>query len=159
MVAAEDVPGRWKRPPVLIKNTLVRRLVYSGFLVYLAFAVSTIEVNWLRVYGGLERGWRFVQGFLVPDFVSRWGDILQGMTERFDTVISRAFSNLQTFLLLAFPFLKKGGILLAMKGELEKEEIRLFSEGEETRYRLQKTASFVLPKSSFKRSILLFEKG
>ena len=81
MVAAEDVPGRWKRPPVLIKNTLVRRLVYSGFLVYLAFAVSTIEVNWLRVYGGLERGWRFVQGFLVPDFVSRWGDILQGMTE------------------------------------------------------------------------------
>ena len=86
-------------------------------------------------------------------------EILQSMTGRFDTVISRAFSNLQTFLLLAFPFLKKGGILLAMKGELEKEEIRLFSEGEETRYRLQRTASFVLPKSSFKRSILLFEKG
>lgn len=86
-------------------------------------------------------------------------EILQSMTERFDTVISRAFSNLQTLLLLAFPFLKKGGILLAMKGELEKEEIRLFSEEEETRYRLQRTASFVLPKSSFKRSILLFEKG
>jgi len=86
-------------------------------------------------------------------------EILQSMTERFDTVISRAFSDLQTLLLLAFPFLKKGGILLAMKGELEKEEIRLFSKGEETRYRLQRTASFILPKSSFKRSILLFEKG
>lgn len=86
-------------------------------------------------------------------------EILQSMTERFDTVISRAFSNLQTLLLLAFPFLKKGGILLAMKGELEKEELRLFSQGEEPRYRLQRTASFVLPKSSFKRSILLFEKG
>ena len=86
-------------------------------------------------------------------------EILQSMTGRFDTVISRAFSDLQTLLLLAFPFLKKGGILLAMKGELEKEEIRLFSKAEETRYRLQRTASFFLPSSSFKRSILLFEKG
>jgi 16S rRNA (guanine527-N7)-methyltransferase len=86
-------------------------------------------------------------------------EILQSMTGRFDAVISRAFSDLQTLLLLAFPFLKKGGILLAMKGELEKEEIRLFSKGEDTRYRLQRTVSFFLPKSSFKRSILLFEKG
>jgi 16S rRNA (guanine527-N7)-methyltransferase len=86
-------------------------------------------------------------------------EILRSMAGRFDTVISRAFSDLQTLLLLAFPFLKKGGILLAMKGELEKEEMRLFSKGEETRYRLQRTASFFLPTSSFKRSILLFEKG
>lgn len=86
-------------------------------------------------------------------------EILQSMTGRFDAVISRAFSDLQTLRLLAFPFLKKGGILLAMKGELDKEELRLLSKREETRYRLQKTASFFLPKSSFKRSILLFEKG
>jgi len=81
MVVAEDVPSRWKRPPVLIRNTLVRRLVYSGFLVYIVLAISTVEVNWLRAYDGLERGLRFVQGFLVPDFVSRWGDIQQGMIE------------------------------------------------------------------------------
>ena len=86
-------------------------------------------------------------------------EILQSMTGRFDAVISRAFSDLQTIRLLAFPFLKKGGILLAMKGELDKEELRLLPKREETRYRLQGTASFFLPKSSFKRSILLFEKG
>lgn len=86
-------------------------------------------------------------------------DILQGLTGQFDAVVSRAFSDLQSLLLLSYPFLKKGGILLAMKGELEKEEIRLISKGEETRYRLQKTISFLLPGSSFKRSILLFEKG
>ena len=86
-------------------------------------------------------------------------EILQSMTGRFDAVISRAFSDLQTLRLLAFPFLKKGGILLAMKGELDEEEIGLLSKREETRYRLQGTASFFLPKSSFKRSILLFEKG
>jgi 16S rRNA (guanine527-N7)-methyltransferase len=84
-------------------------------------------------------------------------EILQGLTGQFDAVISRAFSDLQTFLLLAFPFLKKGGILLVMKGELEREEIRLFSK-EEGRYQLQKTISFLLPQSSYRRSILLFEK-
>lgn len=86
-------------------------------------------------------------------------EILQSMTGRFDAVTSRAFSDLQTLLCLAFPFLRKGGILIAMKGELEREEIGFSPEGEETRYRLQKAASFLLPKSSFKRSILLFEKG
>jgi len=86
-------------------------------------------------------------------------EILQSMSGRFDAVISRAFSDLQTLRLLAFPFLKKGGILLAMKGELDEEEIGNLSEREDTRYRLQGTASFFLPKSSFKRSILLFEKG
>jgi len=85
-------------------------------------------------------------------------EILQCMRERFDMVISRAFSDLQTFLILSFPFLKKGSILLAMKGEVGSEEIRLLSETEGTRYRLQKTMPFFLPFSSFKRSFLLFEK-
>jgi len=86
-------------------------------------------------------------------------EILQRMAGRFDAVISRAFSDLQTLLVLAFPFLKKGGVLLAMKGELDEEETGLLSKREETAYRLQETTSFVLPGSSFKRSILLFEKG
>jgi 16S rRNA (guanine527-N7)-methyltransferase len=86
-------------------------------------------------------------------------EILQSMAGRFDAVISRAFSDLQTLLVLAFPFLKKGGVLLAMKGVLDEQEIGLLSKREEKRYQLQGTASFVLPRSSFKRSILLFEKG
>jgi 16S rRNA (guanine527-N7)-methyltransferase len=85
-------------------------------------------------------------------------EIIQSFGERFDTVLSRAFSDLQTLLLLAYPFLKKGGILLAMKGERKGGEIQLLSKGEETRYRLQKTVSFLLPQSPFKRSILLFQK-
>jgi 16S rRNA (guanine527-N7)-methyltransferase len=86
-------------------------------------------------------------------------EILQSMTGRFDAVISRAFSDLQTLLVLAFPFLKPGGVILAMKGELDEEEIGPLLNRERARYRLQGTTSFVLPKSSFKRSILLFEKG
>jgi 16S rRNA (guanine527-N7)-methyltransferase len=85
-------------------------------------------------------------------------EILQTMGERFDMVISRGFSDLRTFLILGFPFLKKGGIVLAMKGEVESKEIRLLSKIEGNRYRLQKTVPFFLPFSSVQRSILLFEK-
>jgi len=74
-------PTTWKRPPVLIKHTGWRYAIYIGALVYMVLAISSVEVNWLRVYEGLERGWRFVQGFLPPDFTSRWEDISQGLIE------------------------------------------------------------------------------
>lgn len=86
-------------------------------------------------------------------------EILQSMGGRFDFVISRAFSDLQTLLILSLPFLKKGGIVLAMKGEMNREEIPSLAKIEGIRYRLQKTVSLVVPGGTFKRSILLFEKG
>ncbi|MGQ9646144.1 MAG: 16S rRNA (guanine(527)-N(7))-methyltransferase RsmG [Thermodesulfobacteriota bacterium] len=85
-------------------------------------------------------------------------EILQSMTGRFDAVTSRAFSDLRTFLRLALPFLRPGGILLAMKGALEEAETSFLTKREETRYRLQRIASFHLPQSTDQRSILLFEK-
>ncbi len=84
--------------------------------------------------------------------------ILQGMGERFEMVISRSFADLLTFLSLSSPLLKKEGIVLAMKGELDSEETRLLSNVEGARYHLQKTVSFLLPFSSIKRSIFLFVK-
>ncbi|MFO7922004.1 MAG: phosphonate ABC transporter, permease protein PhnE, partial [Nioella sp.] len=42
---------------------------------------STVDVNWSRVYEGLERGQRFAMGFLQPDFTSRWTDISRGLIE------------------------------------------------------------------------------
>jgi len=55
--------------------------------------------------------------------------------------------------------LKEKGMVIAMKGEVESSEIRLLTEIEGTRYRLQKIAPLILPFSSFKRTILLFEKA
>ena len=66
--------------------------------------------------------------------------ILQGLGGRFDITLSRAFSDLRTLLILGFPFLKKGGRVIAMKGEVDNKEIRLLTETEGARYRLQKTA-------------------
>jgi len=59
--------------------------------------------------------------------------ILQGLGGRFDITLSRAFSDLQTLLILGFPFLKKGGRVIAMKGQVEKSEIRLLTETEGAR--------------------------
>src|SRR4030043_1616312 len=86
-------------------------------------------------------------------------EILRSLGGRFDGTIARAFSDLDTLLLLSFPFLKKGGILLAMKGEGAGEELKRLPLSTRNRYRWIKTATFSLPYSSFKRSILLFEKG
>jgi 16S rRNA (guanine527-N7)-methyltransferase len=85
-------------------------------------------------------------------------EILQSWGGNFDIILSRAFSDLQTFLVLGFPFLKKEGMVIAMKGEVDNKEIELLMEIEGTRYRLQKNDPFVLPLSNFKRTILLFEK-
>lgn len=82
MTAASVVEGRrrWRRQP-LIANPLLRWGLILGGAIYLAFALGTTEVNWTRVWEGLPRGKQFVLAFVPPDFVSRWGDILDGVLE------------------------------------------------------------------------------
>ncbi|MDO5647033.1 phosphonate ABC transporter, permease protein PhnE [Paracoccus sp. (in: a-proteobacteria)] len=74
-------PTTWKRPPQLIKSRFWRVALTMGALIYLIAAFGTIEVNWTRVAAGLERGQRFVTGFLTPDFTTRWRDISAGLIE------------------------------------------------------------------------------
>lgn len=85
-------------------------------------------------------------------------EILEMWAGRFDGVIARAFSDLEDLLSLGAPFLKIGGVLLAMKGKTPTEELRQLSPTIKTRYRLKETANFLLPFSSMKRTLLLFEK-
>ncbi|MEM9224079.1 MAG: phosphonate ABC transporter, permease protein PhnE [Pseudomonadota bacterium] len=80
-VAAPSTARRWKRPPILIRDRRWRWAIYGGAIVYVLAAASSLDVNWLRVYEGLDRGWRFIQGFLQPDFSSRWADIQTGLIE------------------------------------------------------------------------------
>lgn len=71
----------WRRPPVLIQSPAWRYAIYGGLLVYLVLAVGSVEVDVARIERGLDRGWRFIQGFLPPDFTTRWRDIRDGLVE------------------------------------------------------------------------------
>jgi len=80
-MSAPDYPTTWRRPPQILKDRRWRIGIQIAIVIYLVLATSTVEINWSRVYDGLERGQRFVLGFLQPDFSSRWRDISQGLIE------------------------------------------------------------------------------
>ena len=71
---------RWKKPP-LIRRAWLRWLLSMGAMVYLAAAISSVEVNWARVYEGLDRGAAFILSFTRPDFLTRGSDIWDGLAE------------------------------------------------------------------------------
>ncbi|EPX77770.1 phosphonate ABC transporter, permease protein PhnE [Litoreibacter arenae] len=77
----EAVLGKqWKRPH-FVTNPALRWGLTIGFIAYLIAAYMTIEINWSRVYEGLDRGAQFVLAFMTPDFVSRASDIWSGLLE------------------------------------------------------------------------------
>ena len=80
-VTLDDKLGQPWRKPNLITNPALRWALIIGAVAYLIAAVSTIEVNWARVYEGLDRGAQFILAFTKPDFVSRAGDIWGGLLE------------------------------------------------------------------------------
>lgn len=77
----DDMLGTsWRRPP-MVKRPWLRWTLGIGFIVYLIAAFASVEVNWLRVWEGLDRGAAFVAAFASPDFSSRASDIWAGMLE------------------------------------------------------------------------------
>jgi phosphonate transport system permease protein len=80
MSVAVTPPRHWKKPP-LIKRAWLRWTLGLGAAVYLALAFGTTDVNWARVWAGLPRGVQFLSAFFPPDFVSRWDEIVEGISE------------------------------------------------------------------------------
>ncbi len=78
--ATASTARTWKRPP-RISNPVLRYSLLLGTLIYLYFAVGSYDVNWSRVYQGLDRGWKFIAAFGHPDFTTRWVDIRDGLWE------------------------------------------------------------------------------
>jgi phosphonate transport system permease protein len=77
---AATIQRRWRRPP-LIKNARLRWLLWIAAALYLSMALGGLEINWMRVYEGLDRGKRFLIAFTEPNFVDRWTDIREGIVE------------------------------------------------------------------------------
>jgi len=95
-----STPTRTWHPPRLIEPTWLRLFVAIAVLVYLALALSTIDVNWTRVSEGLVRAGRLFAGFLTPNFTARWSDIQQGMIESLTMTVTATVAGV----ILAVPF-------------------------------------------------------
>jgi phosphonate transport system permease protein len=80
MSIAIVTPRKWTKPP-LIKRRWLRWSLTLGFALYLALALSTTDINWVRVLDGLPRGAQFVTAFFPPNFSSRWDEIFEGISE------------------------------------------------------------------------------
>ncbi len=80
MTVASAGQRTWRKPP-MIRNARLRWALGLGAAIYLALAFGTTDVNWTRVWEGLPRGAQFVSAFFPPDFVSRWGAIVDGILE------------------------------------------------------------------------------
>jgi phosphonate transport system permease protein len=92
-------PVTWRRPP-FVQRAWLRYALYLGAVLYLVIGLQSVEVNWTRVWDGLPRGWAFFSGFLAPDFVSRGGDIWQGIEES----LTMTLTSTVVGVLLSIPF-------------------------------------------------------
>ena len=97
--AAATSPRRWRPPPLIADSRLRWGLTFAA-LAYLVVGIGTVDVNWARVAEGLGRAGRLLSGFLVPDFTSRWGDILDGMIESLTMTVTSTVAGIA----LSVPF-------------------------------------------------------
>jgi phosphonate transport system permease protein len=77
---AATAERRWSPPP-LVANPWLRWGLLLGAAAYLVVGIGSVHVSWARVWEGLDRGAAFLSGFARPDFVSRRGDIAEGLLE------------------------------------------------------------------------------
>lgn len=92
-------PRRWRRPPMMITDWRWRYGLLALALVYLVVGLGTVDVNVERVMRGMERGLRFVEGFLFPDFTTRRVDIVQGFIES----LTMTFTSTVVGVLISIP--------------------------------------------------------
>ncbi|MFN7224575.1 MAG: phosphonate ABC transporter, permease protein PhnE [Paracoccaceae bacterium] len=74
-------PTTWRRPPQIVTDKRWRLIFTVAVITYLVIGLGSVELNWTRIMEGGERGLRFINGFLQPDFTSRWRDISNGLVE------------------------------------------------------------------------------
>jgi phosphonate transport system permease protein len=79
-MSVATIPRTWQKPP-LIRSAWLRWTLIVGAVVYLILVMQTTPVNWTRVWEGLPRGAAFIGAFFPPDFVSRWQEIAEGISE------------------------------------------------------------------------------
>jgi phosphonate transport system permease protein len=80
-MTARPYPDQWRRPPQIVTHRGWRIALQLGLVLWFLAAIGSIDINPARIAEGWTRGVRFIEGFLQPDFTSRWRDISKGLVE------------------------------------------------------------------------------
>ncbi|MFV0481552.1 MAG: phosphonate ABC transporter, permease protein PhnE [Campylobacteraceae bacterium] len=90
----------WTRPHYIIKEKKYRVLLLLLFLIYLFFGIKSVDIDFVRLYEGIDKGLRFVNEFIRADFTTRAGEIKNGIYESITMSVTSTFVGV----LLAIPF-------------------------------------------------------
>ncbi|MBW2436596.1 MAG: 16S rRNA (guanine(527)-N(7))-methyltransferase RsmG [Desulfobacterales bacterium] len=74
----------------------------------------------------------------------------------FDVIISRALSNLKSFVKIARPLLAKQGLIVAMKGKVDQDELEMLRSMVNTERYVLETKNYRLPLIQHRRSLITF---
>jgi phosphonate transport system permease protein len=88
---------RW-RPPAMIENPLLRHGLLVLAVMYLAWSLGSLEIDWARTSQGAERAGRIFSRMFPPDF-SRWSLLVRGVTESVEMALAASFIGM----ILAIP--------------------------------------------------------
>lgn len=80
MTSVDSIKRKWRRPR-LFRNGKTQMAVTGIVILYFVLTISSLEVNWVRIALGVQRSQRILLDFLQPDFATRWGQIVEGITE------------------------------------------------------------------------------
>jgi 16S rRNA (guanine527-N7)-methyltransferase len=72
----------------------------------------------------------------------------------FDVIISRALSNLKSFVIIARPLLAKQGLIVAMKGKVDQDELEMLRSFVKAERYVLETQNYRLPLSRHRRSLI-----
>lgn len=78
--------------------------------------------------------------------------------EKYDLIISRAFTSLEAYIYFALPWLKPGGRVLAMKGPEGREELNCLSQAQQDSIIEPLVIEYALPFSAAARQIIMLKK-
>ena len=78
--------------------------------------------------------------------------------ETFDVVTARAVANIEKLVTYTMHLVKKEGIFVAMKGNVEEELTNNIQKKIEKKYKIKNIEKFLLPKESSMRSLVVIER-
>lgn len=101
-MSSQSLERRVWRPPRMIQQTWLRWSLVALGLGYLVLATLSIDIDIDRILRGLPRAWLFIKGFLMPDFLTRGHDIIDGVLESLAITVASTVLGVAISIVIGF---------------------------------------------------------